>query len=160
MASRWPFWKWHCWKSIGFFALTQMVCQWSLDFKAKLELQSGNRKIQYGCQIAILKVTSLKINRLLRIAKEEHAYEIWNSKVNLSYTLETMPSTDRWTDRQTHKVNPVYPPAPTTLLGRGIIIHRIWHFGIQWLSMWLCLHVNADVPCLLRNYYQGKCSII
>ena len=34
-------------------------------FKAKLKLESGNQKIQYGHQAAILKVTSLKINRLL-----------------------------------------------------------------------------------------------
>ena len=70
MAARWPFWKWHCWKSIGFFPSTQVMCYWSLDFifKAKLKLESGNRKIQYGCQAAILKVTSLKINRLLLIA--------------------------------------------------------------------------------------------
>ena len=33
--------------------------------KAKLKLESGNLKIQYGHQAAILKVTSLKINRLL-----------------------------------------------------------------------------------------------
>ena len=36
-----------------------------LIFKAKLKLESGNQKIQYGHQAAILKVTSLKINRLL-----------------------------------------------------------------------------------------------
>ena len=36
-----------------------------LIFKAKLKLESGNQKIQYVHQAAILKVTSLKINRLL-----------------------------------------------------------------------------------------------
>ena len=36
-----------------------------LIFKAKLKLESGNQKIQYGHQAAILKVTLLKINRLL-----------------------------------------------------------------------------------------------
>ena len=36
-------------------------------FKTKLKLESGNQKIQYGCQAAILKLTSLKINRLLPI---------------------------------------------------------------------------------------------
>ena len=41
MAARWPFWKWHCWKSIGFFPYTQLICYWSLDliFKAKLEVR-------------------------------------------------------------------------------------------------------------------------
>ena len=45
------------------------MCYWSLDlkFKAKLKLQSGNRKIQHGHQAAILKMTLLKINRLLFI---------------------------------------------------------------------------------------------
>ena len=38
-----------------------------LIFKAKLKLESGNQKIQYGHQAAILKLTSLKINRLLPI---------------------------------------------------------------------------------------------
>ena len=44
-----------------------MLCHLSLEliFKAKLKLESGNQKIQYGHQAAILKVTSLKINRLL-----------------------------------------------------------------------------------------------
>ena len=36
-------------------------------FKAKLKLQSGNLKIQYDCQAAILKVSLLKINRFLSI---------------------------------------------------------------------------------------------
>ena len=44
-----------------------MLYHWSLEliFKAKLKLESGNQKIQYGHQAAILTVTSLKINRLL-----------------------------------------------------------------------------------------------
>ena len=36
-------------------------------FKAKLKLESGNQKIQYDRQADILKLTSLKINRLLPI---------------------------------------------------------------------------------------------
>ena len=70
MGVRRPFWKWHCWKTIDFFPYTQVMCMWSLDllFKAKLKLESGNWKIQYDCQAAILEVTSLKINRLLPIA--------------------------------------------------------------------------------------------
>ena len=37
--------------------------QWS--YLRYVKLESGNKKIQYGRQAAILKVTSLKINRLL-----------------------------------------------------------------------------------------------
>ena len=37
---------------------TQVICYWSLEliFKAKMKLESGNWKIQYGCQEAILQV--------------------------------------------------------------------------------------------------------
>ena len=46
-----------------------VLCHLSLEliFKAKLKLESGNKKIQYGCLAAILKLTLLKINRLLHI---------------------------------------------------------------------------------------------
>ena len=62
-------WKWCCWKSIGSNPYTQVLCSWSfkLILKAKLKLESGNQKIQYGRQAAIFKLTSLKINRLLPI---------------------------------------------------------------------------------------------
>ena len=54
MATRWPFSKWHLWKATGFIPYTQVMCYWSLDliFKAKLKLESGNWKIQYGHQAA------------------------------------------------------------------------------------------------------------
>ena len=69
MAARQPFWKWPRWKSIGSYPYIQVLCHWSLEliFKAKLKLESGNQKIQYGCQAAILKLTLLKINKLLHI---------------------------------------------------------------------------------------------
>ena len=67
VATRRPFWKWHCWKSMGSYPYIQVLCHLSLEliFKAKLKLESGIQKIQYGHQAAILKVTSLKINTLL-----------------------------------------------------------------------------------------------
>ena len=67
MAARRSFWKWRRWKSIGSYPYIQELCHLSLEliFKAKLKLESGNQKIQYGHQAAILEVTSLKINRLL-----------------------------------------------------------------------------------------------
>ena len=67
MAARRPFWKWCRWKSIGSYPYISVLCHSSLQliFKAKLKLESGNQKIQYGHQAAILKVTLLKINRLL-----------------------------------------------------------------------------------------------
>ena len=69
MATRQPFRKWGHWKSIGTYPDTKVLCHWSLEliFKAKLKLESGNKKIQYGCQAAILKLTWMKINPLLPI---------------------------------------------------------------------------------------------
>ena len=69
MATRQPFRKWGNWKSIGSYSYTQLLSHWSFEFifKAKLKLESGNQKIQYGCQAAILKLIPLKINRLLPI---------------------------------------------------------------------------------------------
>ena len=69
MATRQPLRKWGHWKSLGSYSYTQVLGHWSFEFifKAKLKLESGNQKIQYGCQEAIFKLTSLKINRLLPI---------------------------------------------------------------------------------------------
>ena len=69
MATRRPFWKWRQWKSTGSYPYIQVLCHLSLEliFKAKLKLESGNQKIQYGCLAAILKLALLKINRLLHI---------------------------------------------------------------------------------------------
>ena len=75
MATRQPFSKLHWWKSTGFYPFLQVMCSWSLDliFKAKLKLESKNRKIQYCHQSAILKMTLLKINRLLSL----HTSNMW-----------------------------------------------------------------------------------
>ena len=77
MATRQPFWKRHSWKSIGFCLQPQRTCTWNLKlkFQSKLNLRSGNHAAytvqkpinQYGHQAAILKMTLLKINRLLPI---------------------------------------------------------------------------------------------
>ena len=69
MAARRPFWKWRRWKSIGSNPYIQVLCHLILQliFKAKLKLESGNQKFQYGFLAAILKLTLLKINRLLHI---------------------------------------------------------------------------------------------
>ena len=70
IATRRPFWRWRCWKSIGSYQYTYVLCCWSfkLIFEAKVKLDSGNQKIKYGRQAAILGVTSLKINKLLPMA--------------------------------------------------------------------------------------------
>ena len=67
-------WKWHHWKSISFCLWPQTTCTWNLrlKFQSKLALhsrnhtaKSRNQKIQDGHQAAILKTTSLEINKLL-----------------------------------------------------------------------------------------------
>ena len=47
MAARRPFWKWHCWKSIGFCLWPPSTCIWNLKlkFQSKLELCSGNHVV-------------------------------------------------------------------------------------------------------------------
>ena len=112
MATRRPFWKWHIWKSIGFFPYTLVMCYWSLDliFEAKQKLGSGNRKIQDGSQAAILKMTSLKINRLLAMATNnmhmklqiEISKQSWVT-LRKSCRLQTDGQTDKQTDRQTDR---------------------------------------------------------
>ena len=47
MAARWPFWKWHRWKSIGFCLWPPSTCKWNLKlkFQSKLDLCSGNHVV-------------------------------------------------------------------------------------------------------------------
>ena len=98
-AARRPFWKWRCWKSIGSYPYSL-----KLIFKAKGKLESENRKIQYGHQAVILKVTSLKIDRLLPMATiNMHVkFEIEISKqtsvmLRKPCRLQTDGRTDGWT---------------------------------------------------------------
>ena len=126
MATRRPFWKRCCWKSIGSYPYTWVLCPWSLKLicKAKVKLESGNQKIQYGSQAAILKQTSLKINRLLPMAtiNMHMKFEIEIPKPTWLMlwkpcSLQTDGRTEGRTDGQTDKVNPVYPPS--NFVGQG-----------------------------------------
>ena len=77
MATRWPFWKWRRWKSIGFCLWPPSTCIWSfqLKFQSKLDLHSGNH-VTYRVQKpknliwppgSHFEITLLKTNRLLPI---------------------------------------------------------------------------------------------
>ena len=121
MATRQPFWKRRCWKSIGTYPYTWVLCPWSLKliFKANVKLESGNQKIQYGCQAAILKLTLLKINRLLPMASINMHMKFEIEIPKQTWLMLQKPcrvQTDGRTDGRTDKVNPVYPP-PTSLGG-------------------------------------------
>ena len=100
MSARRAFWKWHHWKSIGSYPYIQVLCHLSLGliFKAKLKLESGNQKIQYGCLVAILKLTLLKINRLLHI---------YISIVLLKFGVDNQSQTKV---RVWKQKNPIWPP--------------------------------------------------
>ena len=114
-----------------------------LIFKAKVKLESGNQKIQYGRQAAILTVTSLKINRLLPMAtinmymkfEIEIPKQTW-LMLRKPCRLQTDGRTDRRTDGQTDKVNPVYPPS--NFVGRGYkyIENNVWPEVVKFL----CAH--------------------
>ena len=137
-----PFWKWHCWKSIGSFPYTQVMWRWSLDliFTAKLKLESGNQKIQDGRQAAILKVTSMKIYRPLPMATNNMLikFEIEIPKqtwvmLQKSCRLQTDGRTDRQTDRRTRWIQyntPPPPPHPTP--------HPPFWKWHRWKSIGLC----------------------
>ena len=100
MATRQPFRKWGPWQSLGSYSYTQVLSHWSFEFifKAKLKLESGNKKIQYGCQAAILKLTSLTINRLL---------PIYVSTVPLKFRGDIQSQTKV---RVRKPKNPIWPP--------------------------------------------------
>ena len=100
MAARRPFWKWRYWKSIGPYPYIYGLCHLSLEFifKAKLKLESGNQKFQYGCLAAILELTLLKINRLLHI---------YISIVPLKFGVDIQSQTKV---RVRKPKNPIWPP--------------------------------------------------
>ena len=74
------------------------MCYWSLDlkFKAKLKLESENRKIQYGRQAAILKVTLLKINRPLSIYTSDVALKFGLDIESQTKVRVRKPKNPRW----------------------------------------------------------------
>ena len=127
IATRRPFWKRRCWKSISSYPYTWVLCPWSLKliFKAKVKLESGNQKIQYGRQAAILKLTSLKINRLLPMAtiNMHMKFEIEIPKqtrvmLRKPCRLQTDGLTDRLTDGRTDGQGESSIP-PSNFVGRG-----------------------------------------
>ena len=104
-------------KSIRSFLYMQVMCHWSLNliFRAKLKLESRNRKSNIASRWQILKVTSLKINRPLPIATN-NMYMKFQFQSKLAKLRSGNHVTYRRTDRLTDKVNPVYPP--TNFVGR------------------------------------------
>ena len=123
MAARRPFWKWRCWKSIGSYPYIYVLCHLGLQliFKAKLKLESGNQKIQYGRQAAILEVTTLKINRLLPMATINMHMKFEIEIPKQTWLMLRKPcrlQTDGQTDGQGESSIP--PPPPLQLRWAGV----------------------------------------
>ena len=149
MATGRPFWKWHIWKSIGFFPYTLLMCYWSLDliFKAKQKSKCGTRKIQDGRQEAFLKVTSLKINRLLPMATNnmhmkfeiEIPEQTW-----VTLRKQCRVQTEWQTDRRFQ-----YTPPPPTSLGGGIKT-------INPLLLLYCCPLHSDSMVILSTELKHR----
>ena len=113
--------NWRCWKS---------SLLWNFNFKFHMHVDGGHRQkpidfqrchFQYGRQAAILKVTSLKINRLLPMAtiNMHMKFEIEIPKQTwLRLRKPCRLQTDGRTDRRTRWIQ--YTPPPTSL-GGGIM---------------------------------------
>ena len=142
------------------------MCRWSLKliFKAKVKLESGNQKIQYGRQAAILKVTSLKINRLLPMATINMHMKFEIEIPKQTWLMLRKPcrlQTDRRTDGQTDKVNPVYPPS--NFVGRGykkpVIVfcgHPSWRSAIRGALQLKSLCQNHHVALNSTGFSQPR----
>ena len=157
MAARRPFWKWRCWKSIGSYPYTRVLCRWSskLIFKAKVKLESGNQIIQYGHQAAILNVTSLKINRLLPMAtiKMYMKFEIEIPKqtwlmLRKPCRLQTDGRTNGRMDRRTDGQGESSIP-PSNFVGRG---YKKWRLIYEKLfEIIIGRETSRKITCLSLN---------
>ena len=155
MAARQPFWKWYCWKYIGFYPYTWVLCRWCLNliFKAKVKLESGNQKIKYGRQAAILKATSLNINRLLPMATINMHMKFEIEIPKQTWLMLRKPcrlQTDGRTDGQTDGQGESSIPPPTSF-GGGIMIRLTLYNA----------HRGGGEPTrlLLTEWDDASCSI-
>ena len=142
---KWPpggHFEWRHWKSIGFCLWPPSTRIWSLKlkFQSKLDLQSGNhatyrvrkRKIQHGRQAAILKMTLLKINRLL---------PIYISIVPLKFEVDIQSQSQV---RVWKPKNPIWPP--------------FWKWR-RWKSIGFCLWPPSTCIWNLKLKFQSKLDL-
>ena len=127
---------------------------WSLDliFKAKLKLESRNQKIQYGHQVAILKMMSLNINRLLPIYRS-----IGPLKFRVHIQIQTKVRVQK-------PKNPIQEPGvhfegniaenqQATAYGHHQHAFQIWNGNSK--QTWLMLRK----PCRLESPETEKCNM-
>ena len=86
-----------------------------------MKLQSGNQKIQYGRQTAILKVTPLKINRRLPMATINLHMKFEIEIPKQTWLMVWKPCrTDGWTDGRTDgRTRWIQYTPPSNSVGRG-----------------------------------------
>ena len=111
--------------SLKIIRLLQVMCYWSLKliFMATLKIESGHPKLQYGGQAAIMKVTLLKINKLLPIiaisdihmgfkigiSKQTRVTSRKPCRLLTDGRTDNQRQPERQSDRQIDTMNPVYP---------------------------------------------------
>ena len=103
--------------------------------KHMLELESGNQKIQYGCLAAILKLTLLKINRLLHI---------YISIVLLKFGVDNQSQTKI---RVWKPKNTIWPPGG-----------HFWKWR-RWKSIGFCLWPPSTCIWNLKLKFQSKLDL-
>ena len=118
-----------------------------------------SQKIQYGRLAAILKVTSLKINRLLPMATINMHMKFEIEIPRQTWLMLRKPcrlQTDGQTDGRTDKVNPVYPPS--NFVGRGYkdltLYFGLFSFQIRWLVQ-MIISSLSEVEGMWVGWYIG-----
>ena len=142
MATRQPFWKWRRWKSRGFclWPPSTCICSLKLKFQSKLDLHSGNQ-VTYrvhkpkNLMAAILKMTLLKINRLL---------PIYISIVPLKFEV----------DIQSQSKVRVWKPKISNMAAR----RPFWKWR-RWKSIGFCLWPPSTCIWNLKLKFQSKLDL-
>ena len=139
-------------------------CSLDLTFKAKLKFESRNRKIQHCHQVAILKVTSLKINMLLPIVTNMHMkFEIEIPKQSwVTLWKPCRLQTNGQTDIRTRWIQYTLPPAPTTtnFVGRGYKYLRLSSNGFDMRNESHCSSSSGrDIRNKLNKSFQWGSNI-
>ena len=108
----------------------------------------------YGGQEAILKVTLLKMNRLLPMAtiNTHMKFEIEIPKQTWLMHLVVYRQTDGRMDRRTDKLNPVYHP-PSNFVGQGYNYIVAIDVCITQLHNLSNNHINTDPYVVQRKHH-------
>ena len=118
---------------------SNVLLKFGLDIKVKLKLKSENWKIQYGRQVAILKVTSVKINRLWPMA---------TSKMYMKFEIE-IPNQTRVT-----LLKPCHLQSPANMAARRPFCK--WHY---WKSTGFFPYTHVMCQWSLNLIFKAKIKL-